>query len=1257
MAHMLEQKIGQVRRRAKRLLVLHAVSWSLVTVLAVILLVCLADYFIRFQDRGLRLMASLAVLAAVGWAAYRFLWQGIFRAQFGDVQLAQRIERRFPALGDRLESAIQFLRQPELEIGAGSAALRRAVIIDTESRVAELDFDQVFEPTPARRAIACAGVVLLVAGALVAAFPSSARIALARLARPLSDDAWPRYYHLEFKSPPARIAAGQNFEVELLHDGAHRLPDVVEIQYRYPTGASSHEVESEPMRWLNGALVARKDNVQRPFEYRASGGDDDTMPWRRLEVLEAPRIAQLAVTLHPPKYSGLPSEESDKSIHALKGTRVEFAGTVTKKVARATLHHEGGQDVPLAVTNDGFSIALGPDAETPWIIEQTGQYWIELADEAGLAGGTDERWDVRAIADLEPTVTIEKPATNSYVTPRGELDLSIAVKDDLAIRSVALHFSRSDRQDVPDFTVPLYTGEPQGPRYTDPGMLLGGKLGESRIVAHSWRLAELELKPGVQITFWATAEDYVPQQGKSTPRTITIITPADLEERLAQRQTLIVGELQRVLKLQQDARSQTRSLDIQVNQVAEFGKQEIDQAQSAELNQRQIDRTLTSPNEGIPAQINEFLNELRANQVDSPGALRQMTAVLEEIGRLEREHLGEVETELTGFIKAAQAELAAARPDQSQTAPAANAKPDEAMRERLASAGEHQDAVIDSLESLINELGRWDNFRRFSREVAELERQQDDIAKATKELAPQTLGRDFKELDEQRQADLKKLSSQQSELGRRLEKTQQQMGEMARSLKETDPIAAATIDDGLHHARDQAISGKMSESSASLERNQLGQAAGLQEKVARELKELQSILSNRKEQELSRLVQQLREAENELVQLREQQAGLRKKMKEAEKIPDAAERKRQLERLSREQQKLAEQSERLARKLQRLQADSARSKLAGASASMSAAGEQSEQGDAQSAGESAERAERDLEEAEQQLAQRRKQAEADLAREQLARMEDSLKGLHERQQKLLQETQRLEQLRTVENRLSRAQLATLGDLARLQQSLGGETAQLAEKLQLTEVIHLALSGAAKKMQRAAELLELRDTGLPAQTAQEAARQRLARLLEAFAKNQKKQDGAKRDGGGGGGGGSGSGSGEQGGRPDGEFVLAQLKLLKLLQEDLNQRYRETVTDNDADSREARRELIEIAAEQGKLAELTLKLSEPPAGAPEDAPEKLPDVRDTDPTEQPTAQPGDSLPDIELPDLDAALGESNPVVPPPDAAPQKSSGETP
>src|SRR5262249_40696085 len=129
-----------------------------------------------------------------------------------------------------------------------------------------------------------------------------------------------------------------------------------------------------------------------------------------------------------------------------------------------------------------------------------------------------------------------------------------------------------------------------------------------------------------------------------------------------------------------------------------------------------------------------------------------------------------------------------------------------------------------------------------------------------------------------------------------------------------------------------------------------------------------------------------------------------------------------------------------------------------------------------------------------------REAESDLAREQLARLEDGLKNLHERQKKLIQETQRLENLRAAEGRLTRAQLGTLGDVARQQESLGGETSLLAEKLAMTEVINLALAGAARQMARAAELLAQRETGAGPQGAQESARLRLAQLLSAFENN-------------------------------------------------------------------------------------------------------------------------------------------------------------
>ena len=277
-----------------------------------------------------------------------------------------------------------------------------------------------------------------------------------------------------------------------------------------------------------------------------------------------------------------------------------------------------------------------------------------------------------------------------------------------------------------------------------------------------------------------------------------------------------------------------------------------------------------------------------------------------------------------------------------------------------------------------------------------------------------------------------------------------------------------------------------------------------------------------------------------------------------------------------------------------------------------------QQGDAPAAQQQAEQAQKDLEEAQQQLAQRRRQAEEDLASEQLARLEDGLKSLHQRQKRLIEETERLENVRATEGRFTRAQAATINDLARQQKSLQSETSLLAEKLSLAEVIHLALEGATKHMARSAELLEHRDTGSQTQTAQEAARRRLAQLLSAFENKPKPNSG---QGGGGDGGGGGSES------RDPSQMLTQLKLLKVLQEDLNSRFGTLTTRPEGTREPIDRELAEIAAEQGKLAQLALKLAEPPQDNPqdnpEDNPEKLPDVREKSVPEDPVSSPERSL----------------------------------
>ncbi len=451
--------------------------------------------------------------------------------------------------------------------------------------------------------------------------------------------------------------------------------------------------------------------------------------------------------------------------------------------------------------------------------------------------------------------------------------------------------------------------------------------------------------------------------------------------------------------------------------------------------------------------------------------------------------------------------------------------------------------------------------------------------------------------------DLKKLSSQQIELSRRLEKVQQQMSQMAGSLKQADPLSAATISDALHQAQQQGISGQMRQASEQLEKNQLGQATQQQSKTAKDLEDLMAILSNRREQELTRLVKQLREAEQDMARLRTHEAGLQKQMRAiAEQKNPTPQDARQLERLTREQKKLEDEAGRLARRLERLQAEQAGRTTSGAAGKMGQSGRAGQQGDAAEAEQQAEKAEKDLEEAQQQLAQRRRQAEEDLAREQLARLDDSLKSLQARQAKLILETQSLEQSRLAKKPWTRAQRSTVRDLARQQAMMREETSALAEKLSLAEVIHMALDGAAGQMSKAAELLGDQETGSRTQKAQETGRRRIEQLLTALENKPKPAgEGQQREGEGeGAGAGGGSGS-------DGAGVLTQLKLLKILQEDLNGRYR-TVTTPETPGDSDGRELVEIATEQGKLADLALKLAQPSDdGAPEDDPEKLPDVR--------------------------------------------------
>lgn len=1201
MTHPLERGIRSIGRQARRLWLLAGLGRFVAIVLALAALLVTLDFYFRFSDRGLRIMSTASVAAVLLWCLYRFLWTPL-RARLRPIDVAQRLERRFPELAERLSSSIEFLSEPEDDPRAGSPELRREVIEDTARRLEQVDLGAALDTRPAIRSLSLAMCVVLLLAALFALAPRNTLIGVRRLLNPLSQERWPQQTNLALRPRVTRVASGQAFEVEVVDQRRAKLPGEVWMHYRHLQPDGSYVEDKELLPVTGEAALARREQVTRGFSYRPTAGDDDSMPWTTVEVVDPPALANLQLTIHAPEYTALAPRESDGQLRAVTGSTVAVLGSSTRPLASAKIVYEDGREIDLAIAEDRKTFSLAADAETPLVVDKTGAYWFVLADDEGLVGGPETRYEMRAVPDLAPSVTIDAPAASSFATPSAEIPVRVTATDDLALAQVAIAYLRSDQSDVGEKSFVIY----QGPERALAVAADATDKGERRNLEHRWRLADLGLAPGAQLTFHATASDYRPATGNSPPRQLFIVGPDELERRLEERHAQLVAELNRVLALERGARQHVGAAQIQADKVGQLEQADLDRLQAAELDQRQVDRALASRGDGLRAQLQGVLTDIENNQLDSPEIQRRTEAVERELSRLESEQLPKIAQALTSAQKRAKANR------QGESSPA-----DETTRAEIAEAARNQDHVIARLEELLGGLAQWDSQRKLVRDLADLNKQQQELAERTAELGRTTLSQRLGQLTPQQQADLGKLAAEQQELARRFDAAQQSMRQAGAQLETEDPLAAQAIADATAKAQQAATAGKMRQAGGNIEQNQIGQAAANQAQVQNDLEEMLDILSNRREHELARLVKKLAEAERELAQLGEAQSALQQKLAALAGQADSDAKREAQKKLAAEQDRLREQAERMARKLQRLQAQRPASQLAAGADQMKSASQQSSSGDSQSASQSADEARKKLAEAEKELAQARKQAESELAAEQFVKVRDQLVGLRDRQERAIEETHRLEVLRLVEGNFTPAQRESVRNAANTQMELAQILKELIRKLAGVSAFELALNNAGISMVAAAQQLEQEKTGEATIVYQSRALGRLENAIEALVNDPEEpgEDGQQQgDDAGGGGAGQGGPPGEQ------IPALAQLKLVKLLQEDLNARTAEVARRVAASAKleDFKAELEMIVEEQRELAELIRGFGETTekdgAGGSDIGPPAPNDLPRTDPEQQ-------------------------------------------
>lgn len=1199
MGHPLERRVEVVRRQARAELRRFGLATAVSVSLWAIAGAALLDYLVRFHDRGLRTLLSLACLVIIGVSVWRWAWPSL-RKTVSSLEIALRLESFFPILRHRLVSALEFLAQPLGDHLAGSPALRRGVVIDAQALSEGLDFSEAIDRRPARRALVRCGVIaaaLLVvvvvdlAMHVPAGRPVNSWIAVRRLTQPWSELEWPRQTHLAVKQTVTKLARGETFEVEVIDQFGVPLPPDTHIEYRTGGQEGEPQLTSEPLKTISRTTTARKEHVEHSFAYRIDGGDDATFPWTEVTVIEPPEVEKLAVKLHYPDYIGWPVEASTPAIRAWRGTRADVSGTNREQLRAATVCLESGVRLPAAIGKDGRSFRLAADAAQPFVVDASGAYWIELETVDGIRGGADARYEVRALEDAPPRVTINRPQGNVFVTPSAVVPFELAVVDDLAIQKIALRYLRSDQSDAGHQEVSLYQGPPSQAAPRD------GKVaqGDSRALTHLWELAPMALLPGAQITVMGVAMDYQSREGMSTERRLSIVSPDELLSRLSERQTLILNELARLLRMQLDAHAQIEGLEVQWKHVAELHGNDVDRLQGGELTQRQVTRGLTDAVEGVPAQVASVIADLKINQLDHPDTLRQMEDIQTTLARLEADPLATLARDFTAALKEAQQHKFSSEEPQSVDASAE-------LRSDVARISDEQKRVIAELEALLGRLTRWDALRRQMRDLTQLREDQALVGQQTLTIGRQTLARSIRDLTPPERAELERLSLSQAELARRFDNILTGLDQARAQLAASDTAAAESIGDALASARSAAVGGEMRAAGQHVGENQIGQAAEEQEQVVAALDAMLDALLHREERELAHLVAKLKEAEAALAALAAQQADLSRQAQDAAASQASAEDKqRELQSIAQKQAKIEAESQRQAREMERLQAGAAARSMEDAAAEMRNAQTQAQEGAADQVAEKIEQAKQALAQAQQALAEQRAAAEQQMAEQAVDKLNVALKALAESQQKNLESTEQLEARRSENGSWTRAELGLLRELARSQEQLHADAEMVAKTLNSARVLQRALGLVAESMKMAAEGLAEQEAGETTQEAERRALARLVQLSEALQPETPKEGEPPPE--------ENSASQNEGGNPaqkppaEESRRLAELKMLKLLQVEvydgtraLEERRRRTGTLTPQEQMS----LEQLSVEQGKLAEMLTELTEASMAA-EAAPE--------------------------------------------------------
>jgi hypothetical protein len=825
------------------------------------------------------------------------------------------------------------------------------------------------------------------------------------------------------------------------------------------------------------------------------------------------------------------------------------------------------------------------------------------------------------------------------VLANAEVSLAILARDEkFALKSVWLEYRRKDKHgawidtepkkllfydhEKAGWGLPLLSSTLAAKPFLFPAQPLRLRP-QQLLITHRWSLKGLAIE-GESLVIQACADDFCDvmafrKPGRSIEIELKVVGKAALKGVIEDAESKIQQQLIRLREMQDKAIKKVIGAEQQWRATAKLRPEDLIEVAEAEQLQKEIDARIgTKKDEGLRDEIAQLELLMKDNKLPRSEISERLKLLRETLEKISKENLPKIELNL-------------ARARRELEAPQKVELPSPKDLGDLGTARVDQEKVYQTLDELIQYLQEQATLAQIKGELRAILKEQMERHQEVEVLLDNVLKHNKDWLrGSQPKADLRKTALLQRRLADRTQKLLDRMDQIRESVTGTDDGLAEMLAKALKIARDpppppprlQDLAGEMYETANiqlreyfdtqlpkdakdAVREPNLPRALSNQKECIEILQAMLEALEQKRSDEIEKLIKRQKKQEQNLDDLAARLAKLQARIDAANKIENPLERDQALKKLADEYRALAQEAAKKAAELERMQAPDAAMELDAASKKMQRVAMELDDGKVLQ--DDLNEAKKNIDDAKSKLKDAQDDSRDELSREQIARIVDLLQGLKERQDAAIDESQRLHKQVLQASQWKRQLLNSLSADGQTQLDLAKETGDLRDKLKGAKVYHMVLDRAAKSMETAADKIKAhQEFAVPLQDQkvlnekqmeqekllvkdtvkyQKEASDRLQHLVEALLPElERPKLDPKNDGGGGGG-----GQQPKGGlkAQDGIPPIAQLKVLKAEQEDVNKRTKE-FADRKLNlnnlTREEQAELMAIHAEQERLLDL-------------------------------------------------------------------------